>query len=124
MRYSHQRVAVGGNEGKHDNLNNTYVQYSYATSVLYCMHYCTAQHKHFRVVSHFFDQQTAVSSGRHACDATLTACTTSLSRIHGLIDEDIVEGTYFSDSETFDLLLAATVASRCFLVCLIMMVTW
>jgi hypothetical protein len=89
------------------------------------MHYCTAQHKHFRVVSHFFDQQTtAVSSGRHACDATLTAYTTSLSRIHGLIDEDIVEGTYFSDSETFDLLLAATVASRCFLVCLIMMVTW
>ena len=118
-------MAVGGNDGKHDNLNTTYVQYSYATSVLYCMHYCTAQHKHFRVVSHFFDQQTtAVSSGRHACDATLTACTTSLSRIHGLIDEDIVEGTYFSDSETFDLLLAATVASRCFLVCLIMMVTW
>ena len=41
MRYSHQRMAVGGNDGKHDNLNTTYVQYSYATSVLYCMHYCS-----------------------------------------------------------------------------------
>ena len=32
------------------------------------------------------------------CDATLTAYTTSLPCIHGLNDEDLVEGTYFSDN--------------------------
>jgi len=31
-------MAVGDGGGKHDNINTTYVQYSYATSVLYCMH--------------------------------------------------------------------------------------